>query len=257
MKAFFTNIREIVCDYYPRWVFVFTFIVYLGIVMVSGLQMYLYEHFMKFGGFQKTVAHGGTMIGMGLGALTAAVMTKMFDKKGAVIFGVLWSALANSVLALLFLPGILKPGQTLLLGSTEFPVAFTVFVLFHAAYWFGIGIMVPVATSMMADVSEIHQIKTGINKDGGYSAVFVFAMKYAISIGTLITGLSLSIIGFQKDVVPDQVIVNKLCALCLLGGPVISLLSLIAIYKYPVTKQILDNIRFSGNHLAPQYVKNS
>jgi Na+/melibiose symporter-like transporter len=49
---------------------------------------------------------------------------------------------------------------------------------------------------MMADVGD-QEIKTGMNKDGAYSAVFSFSQKVAISLGVLISGYSLSLIGFE------------------------------------------------------------
>jgi GPH family glycoside/pentoside/hexuronide:cation symporter len=98
---------------------------------------------------------------------------------------------------------------------------------------------------MMADVSEINEIKTGINKDGAYAAVFSFAQKCAISIAVLVSGYSLTLIGFEpgKEVVQAPETLWRLCAVTLLAGPMISLVSLTLIWRYPVTHELLMSMR--------------
>ena len=82
-----SDMKQILADPNPRWVFVFIFIVCAGMVVVSSLQMFVYDDFMKFPAWQKSIAHGGTMVGMALGALLSAGLAKRFDKKGAVLIG--------------------------------------------------------------------------------------------------------------------------------------------------------------------------
>jgi glycoside/pentoside/hexuronide:cation symporter, GPH family len=212
---------------------------------VSSLQMYLYEHFMRLGGVEKTIAHGGSMVGFGIGSLLASYLSSRFDKRGAVTFGGLLSVGCNFLLAALFLPGVLAPGQSVHIFSWDVPYAFMIFALFHGMYWMGNGIIFPTATSMMADVSEINEIKTGINKDGAYSAVFSFSQKCAISIGVLASGYVLTLIGFEagKEVVQRPETVWRLCGVTLLFGPVISLISLGLIRFYPVNRDMLQKLR--------------
>jgi GPH family glycoside/pentoside/hexuronide:cation symporter len=245
LGGFLRDMKEILRDSYPRSVFAFIVIVTVGIALVSSLQMYLYEHFMRFSGFEKTVAHGGTMVGFGIGALVASSLTRKLDKKMAVVVGGLLSIGCNFILAALFLPRILVPGETVTVYSWTIPYAFILFALFHGTYWLGNGIIFPTATSMMADISEINEIQTGINKDGAYAAVFSFAQKCAISLGVLLSGLTLTMIGFQPgiDVAQSAETVWRLCALTLLAGPAISLLSLLWIRFYPVTNDLLQKLR--------------
>ncbi len=241
LMAFFKDIKDIVMDKYPRWVFIFMFFVLLGIVLVSTLQMYVFDDFMKLDGFQKTVTHGGTMVGMGLGSLSLAFFVRRFDKKGAIRIAVIWSVGCELVLAGLFLTGFVKPGQV----SFGVPIAFILFALFHGAYWFGNGIMMPIAVSMMADVSEINKICTGVNKDGSYAAMFSLAMKISISAAGLAAGYCLKWTGFQSgaDAVQTPESVWKVCALTFVVGPLASLAALTLISKYPVTKSFIEKLR--------------
>lgn len=241
--AFFKNIKEIILDKYPRWVFIFLFFVLLGIVLVSTLQMYVFDDFMLLDGKQKSIAHGATMVGMGLGSLLLSFFVKRFDKKGAVCFAVLWSCMCEFVLATLFLTGFIKPGQ--FIGNI--PIAFVLFALFHGAYWFGNGILLPTALSMMADVSEIHKIKTGINKDASYAAMYSLAFKISMALSALVAGYCLTWTGFQSgsDAVQTPESVWNICAMTFLVGPATSLAALIFIYRYPITKDFLEKMRIS------------
>jgi len=265
--AFFVNMKEILLDKYPRWVFIFMFFVLLGIVMVSTLQMFVFDDFMRLNGTQKTIAHGGTMVGCGLGSLSLALFTKRFDKKIAVYLGVGWSVLCELVLALLFLTGFLDPGQTIgghvvpagtlvdgvvtsadqIVG--EIPIAVIIFAFFHSAYWFGNGVMTPIAVSMMADVSEIHKIQTGVNKDASYAAMFSLAMKVSMGVSAFVAGLCLDWTGFQSgaDAVQTPESIWRVCALTFLVGPLASLAALVLISRYPVNKQFIEEMRSLHN----------
>jgi GPH family glycoside/pentoside/hexuronide:cation symporter len=181
--------------------------------------MYLYEHFARFGGVEKSIAHGGSMVGFGIGSLLAAFLARKMDKKGAVIFAGSLSVTCNFILAALFLPAILVPGQSVTFLTWTVPYAFIIFSMLHGSYWLGNGILFPTATSMMADISEINEIRTGINKDGAYAAVFSFAQKCAISLGVLLSGYGLSLIGFEagKEVAQTPETLWRLCAVTLLA----------------------------------------
>ena len=243
--GFIRDMREILADPYPRYVFAFIVVVTIGIALVSSLQMYLYEHFMRFGGIEKTITHSGSMIGFGIGSLVATLLAKKFDKKGGVYFGGFLSIGCNIILAIFFLPGFLTPGQTVVLFSVTIPLAYIVFTFFHALYWTGNGIVIPTATSMMADVSEINELKTGINKDGAYAAVFSFSQKVAISLAVLITGYTLTFVGFEpgREVVQSQETLWRLCAATLLAGPAVALISLTLIRFYPVNDKLIADLR--------------
>ncbi len=245
IRGFFKDMKEIVSDFYPRYVFVFIVVVTVGIALVSSLQMYLYEHFMRFSGIEKSLTHSGSMIGCGTGGLVAAFLTKKLEKKGAVTFGGLLSVGCNFLLAVLFLTGILIPGQSASFLTWTVPYAFIIFAIFHGLYWLGNGIIFPTATSMMADISEINEIRTGINKDGAYAAVYSFAQKCAISLAVLISGYGLTLIGFEpgKEIVQSPETLWRLCAVTLLAGPCVSLISLALIRLYPVNKDVLQRLR--------------
>jgi Na+/melibiose symporter-like transporter len=46
--------------------------------------VFVYDDFMRFSAWRKSIAHGSTMVGMALGALVSMGLAKRFDKRGAV-----------------------------------------------------------------------------------------------------------------------------------------------------------------------------
>ncbi|HEY5140653.1 MAG TPA: MFS transporter, partial [Methylococcales bacterium] len=184
VRAFAYDMKEIILDKYSKWVFLFLFIVMLGPTLMGTIQIYLYEHFMRFTPVQKTIAHGGGMVGSMLGSLLVVpYFARRFDKRKGTCIACGLAVASNVILAILFLPGILKPGQSLPLMGISIPYAFIVFVFFHICFWLGInGVMFPIASSMMPDISEIYELRTGTNKDGSYAAVATFICKFAYGI---------------------------------------------------------------------------
>ena len=232
-ENFWVDMKNTILDPNPRWVFVFIFFVCVGMVLVSSLQMYVYVYFMKFTPYEKSIAHGSTMIGMAIGAAISAWLAKKLDKRGAVLLGGILSIGCNGMLAALFLTGLVPVGTK---------VALALFGAFHATYWLGNGVMLPIATAMMADVAELHRARTGVNKDGAYSAVFSLAMRLAISFSLMASGWILSGIGFVTDAthqVQTPEAIWRLGTATLLAGPLFCVAALFAIHRYPITSQRL------------------
>lgn len=253
LTAFFRNMKDIVLDKYPRWVFLFIFFVILGIVLISSLQMYVFEDFMRFSGPQRTIAHGATMVGSGLGALASSVLVRRFDKKGAIFVAVGTGICAEFFLASLFLTGFLEPD----LSAAGMPLGLIVFTMFHALYWCGTGVMFAVSLSMMADITEINHVRTGKNKAGSYAAMYSMAVKLSIGPGMLLSGYCLGWVGFEPgaEAVQSPEVAWRIGAMMFLAGPLISLAALGLILKYPVNKTFIESLR--NEHTLEQQQKGS
>jgi GPH family glycoside/pentoside/hexuronide:cation symporter len=248
MKEFLIAMKEILNDPNPRWVFAFSFILTAGMVLVGSLQLFVYDDFMKFPSWQKSIAHGSTMIGMALGALLSIRLTRRFDKKGAVIIGGAISITGNMMLAALFLTGSVGPDATFTCGGVNVPSALILFVVFHSCYWFGCGIMLPVSTAMIADVSEARRLQTGEVKYGGYSSVFSLTMRLAMSFSLILSGWCLSGIGYKvpvngQAVTQTQQAVWSLGLITFLISAIMCLISLLAIRLYPISRGRLEELR--------------
>lgn len=247
-RQFVLNMKQLLFDPNLRWIVFFTLATGIGTVWVSSLQVFVYDDFMKFSADQKAIAHGSTMVGWALGAFFSAGLVKRFDKRATVVMGGLVSVTGNGLLALLFLTGLMPPGTVWDAGGMAIPLASWLFVAFHASYWMGIGIAMPVSIAMIADVSEVHFLRTGIKKDGSYSSVASLAIRLACAIGLITSGYCLNFIGYQVTPGAESVSQNpqaiwRLGLVTFVAGAFMGLLAMLAIQKYPLTRRSLEELR--------------
>jgi GPH family glycoside/pentoside/hexuronide:cation symporter len=251
LKAFFLDMRDILRDKRAMIVFVFFGVAQLGMMFVAQVQMFTYRFYMEFPDLLKTVVHGSTMIGFAIGSLIAAPLVRRLDKKPVACLGVALSVTGNLMLLLIFGGGLLPPRTAWavppaipVLGETTIPVAALVFAFFQAMYWAGSGVLAPLATSMIADVSEINKHRTGVLKDGSYAAVFSFFSKAALSVGLLLTGLVLDWAGIVPEATSQTAAAARNVALAtFISGPIFAALALLIILIYPVNRKFMMKIK--------------
>lgn len=245
------NTTAVIMDRCPRPVFVFTAFVFVGMALVAALEMYVYIHVMDFSASERAIVHGAGIVACGLGGVLSPWLVRRLDKKAAIGVAVTILAAANLCLAILFIPGWTLPGTNRCifdvlrsLGGGTIPWPLLLFTLFHALYWAGNGILTPIAGSMIADASEICRHRTGVLKDGSYSAVHSCVTKVSMSIGLLLAGLSLDWAGFlvNGNVQTTQALRN-LALVTFVGGAVLALLAMLALLKYPVTREHMARLR--------------
>lgn len=234
------NLKDVLFDPYPRTIFMFVGIVFIGIVIVTSCQMFIYVDFMKFGPWEKTIVHGSTMIGAAAGALLVSKMVRRFDKKPAVYIGMTAGVIGNLILVAIFYTGLIEPGLT----WGVIPVAMLVFLAFHPIYHTGATMATTVGMSMMADVSEICRHRTGVLKDGTYSAMISFVQKAGISFGLLVNGYCLDWIGYVEGAgQQSQEVARRLLLIGFVGGTIVGLAAMFCIAWYPVTRAYMNEIK--------------
>jgi glycoside/pentoside/hexuronide:cation symporter, GPH family len=245
--TFFKDTKEILQDKFSLIIYSFYAIISQGMVLVASLQMYLYIYYMNFGSGQKAIAHGTAMLGFAIGSLLSPIIAKKIDKKPTAVVGAMVSITGNICLALFFLTGLLNPSSTLTVGGTVLPIAMIVFVPFHAMYWLGNGIVAPITFSMVADTAEINKYKTGVLKDGSYSAMFSFLGKLAQSVGLFISGHVLGWIGFiSGGQTQTAQAVHNLVIATLSSGIVFASLAVLALWSYPVNKEFMEKLKMES-----------
>jgi glycoside/pentoside/hexuronide:cation symporter, GPH family len=251
LRDFYIDMRDILRDRLGVIVFLFFGAAQLGMMLVAQSQLFTYRFFMNFPDVQKTVVHGATMVGFAIGSLLATPLVKRWDKKPAAGVGAGLSITANLMLLLIFGGGLLAPRAVLALppsfpvaGGMTIPLAAIVFGLFGAMYWAGSGIMAPVAMSMIADISEVNKLRTGLLKDGSYAAVFSFFQKAALSIGLLITGALLDWAGIIPEAgVQTAGTALRVALATFVSGPVMATIALLLIQAYPVNRAFMRKVK--------------
>ncbi len=244
LKSFFSDFLQTISDKYALYVFVFIGIAQWGMMLVAQVQMFTYVDFMKFTAAQKTFVHGGGMVAFGLGALLQAQLVRKYDKKPAGYAGLFFCILGNVMLWIIFLGGFLPPETVWKIGKLNLPISVITFGIFQGMWWGGCGMLIPLATSMIADVSEINKHKTGVLKDGSYSAVFSFVLKFAMALGMYVNGYLMNWAGYVSgQEIQTEGVIRNLAMITFTTGPVVMLLALPILILYPIDRNFMAQIK--------------
>ena len=115
------------------------------------------------------------------------------------------------------------------LPDNDWPYLFPL-VMFWVGIMIAIYIMFSIMqSSMLADVVEQSQIKTGRREEGLFFAARTFSQKAATGIGTFMVGIMLDVISFPKNLKPGEVSEDVLFDLGLAYGSTMALMPLFAI----------------------------
>lgn len=243
LKSFLHDIADIFKDRLARYVFGFFAVAQLAMLLTSQIQMFAYVNYMQFTAPEKTGVHGAGMVAFALGSLSLSRLVKRFDKKPTGYIGMAISLIGGLTLFAIFTGGMVEPGQTIVMGGRTIPLAVVLFGLFQGCWWGGCGILVPLALSMIADISAINEHRTGVLKDGSYSAVFSFFLKAAGSVGLLITGWLVTSAGIISGAETQTAeAARNISVMTFLSGPIVIVVSFLILRKYPVDRAFMENI---------------
>jgi GPH family glycoside/pentoside/hexuronide:cation symporter len=103
--------------------------------------------------------------------------------------------------------------------------------IFSVASFFA-AVAAVTGASMMADVADDHEYRTGLRQEGVFFGAASFSGKLSSAIGHVIAGIALDLIRFPKDVLPGQVEPGVLTRLGLLTGPGVALFAVLGMYFF-------------------------
>jgi len=199
--------------------------------MGQALSVYMTTYFWALRPEQIGIITLLIFVSAGIGASLAPILTRRFGKKrGIIIVGVL-GMLIFPIAILLRLTGVVTPGT---------PGAFWV-VLVQGQ----VDVMLLVAQqalliSMISDLVEQSEVKTGRRSEGVFFAANTFIMKVTTGVGLMAATAVLTLAQFPAGVAPDQVPDSALVALGWWYVPAILLLRLAmiaAILPYTVDRK--------------------
>ncbi|MGK7874599.1 MAG: MFS transporter [Xenococcaceae cyanobacterium] len=114
---------------------------------------------------------------------------------------------------------------------------------------FGVSVAYLIPWSMVPDVIELDELRTGRRREGIFYGFMVLLQKFGLALGLFLVGISLETAGFIKSVagqpIPTQpdsallairIAIGPLPTLVLIGGLVLA-------YFYPITRQVHAEIR--------------
>lgn len=168
----------------------------------------------------------------------APLMGKRLDKRQSTIIGTVFFALFFSLPFSLKLMGLFP--------ENENPLSLYLYVSCNTVAYSFMFVTLSIANSMMADVTDEHELNTGEREEGLFFSTMSFAYKCTVGLGYFLAGILLNIIAFPKQADVADVPVETIRSLGLIGGPVLFLIYIFALFfivSYPISRTRYQEIR--------------
>ena len=212
-----------------------TFLVFNGFILVSAFQSYVII-FYVFGGDEAQAAQyigwSGTVSAVAtflVIALVTALSTK-FGKRRTFFFAIGVSVVGYASKWFCYDP--------------DYPLL----VLLPAPLMaFGLGGLFTLMGSMIADVCDLDELRTGERREGMYASIFWWVVKLGMSAALFGGGILLNVTGFDIDFGGDQSAETiRLMRLFDAGIPAItSVIAIAMVWAYPITEERAYEVRAS------------
>ncbi len=223
-----------------RWL-VLGFIIVLGTAGVAGaLSLHVKTFFWQLTPRELSILFGVSAFSTLIGYAIATPVTRLLDKRGALMIGAAgWGVVQIGLIGLKLYGWFPEPG-TLALGCL------IAGALIQAVF----GAQVFVATaSMLADITDQHLLASGKQQAGIFFGAFSFSTKAAQGLGVAVGGIILDLVDWPvgkgirtaADIPPDTLV-----HLAVAFGPVLAMMMIPAIWcvsRYTLTREAHARIR--------------
>jgi len=230
-RQFFRQVADVFRSASARVVVVGGVLYYAGTGTYVALWVYIYSYFWEFTNEQISII----AIPMALAALILPpVMTRWAagrEKKTVAITGLLGAMAINVVPISLRLLGFFP-----LNGSEALFLIMLVAGFFETCLFLVFDIC---WRSMISDLTEQTELKTGRRNEGVISSTITFSTKCADALGTLIAGVLLSLIAFPTETAVGDVPPDIIAKLGLIYGPLVFLIwmgVILSISRYRISR---------------------
>lgn len=215
------EMREVLGNLSFRALFFGTVLFFITRGIAEGLAIYLFTHFWNTPPSAILVVQASGLIGVLVGTVLWVVLARGIDKKPAFLVGISVYSLFTLMPPLAKLWGLWPA-----VGSALF-VPTLAGVHFIAAL--GAAAALVTSGSMMADIADEHELRTGRRQEGIFFGALIFAVKVTSGLGQFFAGWGLDLIGFPARAEPGTVPVSTVNALAFLYGPGLAVIAVIAI----------------------------
>ncbi len=163
----------------------------------NNLNTYFGLYFWKFSPQQLSVLVVGVLFAAAIALPLSPVLSRRFGKKRAgITLGIAW-LFVNDILPVMKLLGVLPPG-----GSTALLVLFFVSSLVGTALLLCAAVLL---VSMITDVNEDNEVRTGQRSEGIFAAAGSFVGKTVSGIGVYFGSILLDLVHFPIGATPQNI----------------------------------------------------
>jgi glycoside/pentoside/hexuronide:cation symporter, GPH family len=177
-------------------------------------------------------------VGAAMAFPTIAFLQRRLDKKHILLSSAILGLFAGVIVVFLRLVGVLPDnGSEWLLWIIVIDLAF----FYAIQVVFGV-----ISSSVLADILDQHELKTGYRQEALFSAAMLFCIKATSGLGILFGGVILSVIGLPTQAVPSSVPAETIFNLGLIVGlclPLLQLIPISMIRRYGITRAVHADIR--------------
>jgi GPH family glycoside/pentoside/hexuronide:cation symporter len=194
----------------------------IGAGVSTNFNTYINTHFWEFKPEQVRWIILSLFCSAALAAMLSPIATRRYDKKKSALGIYAISIVFGALPVLLRLVGWFPENHTPWL----FPI-----MLVHQIIEVTLIIMFGIIqSSMLADVVEENEVKTGRREEGLFFAARTFAAKATSGVGALIAGIALDVIAFPRTALPGDVAPEVIFKLGLIYGPSLMILYFLALW---------------------------
>jgi GPH family glycoside/pentoside/hexuronide:cation symporter len=149
-------------------------------------------------------------------------MTRYIDKGTSFVFGIAVLTFFSLLCPLLQLVGWYPP--------PEHGAYLSILVACNAIAVFGATAGSVNAGSMIADVTDEHDLRTGRRQEGIFFAALAFAIKATVGVGQFVAGVGIDAIGLTPGALPGTVSAETVRSLGILYGPCTAILGIVCVF---------------------------
>jgi GPH family glycoside/pentoside/hexuronide:cation symporter len=99
------------------------------------------------------------------------------------------------------------------------------------------------SATMLADVCDEDEFRTGLRREGMYGAVFSLQQKIAYAVAVLLGGYLVRACGYTSGATPSQGVIKNLHDALILAPLILLGLAVAMVVRYPLTKTHLARIQ--------------
>jgi GPH family glycoside/pentoside/hexuronide:cation symporter len=179
-------------------------------------------YFWRLGAGQIQLLQAAAIPAFILGLPFWVTMTRFIDKGSSFIIGIALLTIFTMICPLLQIIGWYPPPESPAYLGTLIGCA-TIAV-------FGATAGAVNAGSMIADVTDEHELRTGRRQEGIFFAALAFAVKATVGVGQFVAGVSIDMIGLSARATPESVSPETVRALGIVYGPGTAILGIAALF---------------------------